>query len=393
MAVWQVLLLAAAMELPAAEVETLNGDKHAGSLATLSDTGVVLRKGETDVSVPLSDVLELRLLSNEIPDPATGARIAFLDGTRLTCGNVTVKNDKARLESPLCGTVEVPVARIASVRFGISTKTLDEMWEKLLTRESKTDLLVVKKEDANKDVVLDFLTGVAGDVGEKVNFLIDGDEIPVGREKVYGLIFHRRTMAAAKPAAQVALLGGDVLQVSEAVWDGTAFKMKLAAGGQATVAADKVLSLDFSAGKVRYLSQMEPRDMKYTPFFDDKITDYAYRRDRTYYGHPLKLAGKTYGRGLWIHSKTFLRYRIAGDYNRFKALMGIDDDVRPKGNVHVVISADGKVLHESDVKGSDAPVALDLDVSGVRDLDILVDFGTDIDIADHLDLIEARVVK
>jgi hypothetical protein len=48
---------------------------------------------------------------------------------------------------------------------------------------------------------------------------------------------------------------------------------------------------------------------------------------------------------------------------------------------------------ESDVRGSDPPQNLDLDVAGVRDLEILVDFGGDLDIADHLDLADAKVVK
>lgn len=75
--------------------------------------------------------------------------------------------------------------------------------------------------------------------------------------------------------------------------------------------------------------------------------------------------------------------------------MGIDASVASNGmgDVHVVISGDGKTLLEADVQGRHAPKPLDLDVTGVRDLEILVDFGGDLDIADHLDLAEARVIK
>ena len=61
--------------------------------------------------------------------------------------------------------------------------------------------------------------------------------------------------------------------------------------------------------------------------------------------------------------------------------------------MHVVISGDGNPLFEADVRGSDPPRELDLDVTDVRDLEILVDFGGDLDISDHLDLAEARVIK
>ena len=52
-----------------------------------------------------------------------------------------------------------------------------------------------------------------------------------------------------------------------------------------------------------------------------------------------------------------------------------------------------KVLFEADVRGADKPREIDLDVSKVRDLEILVDFGGDLDIADWLDLADARVTK
>jgi hypothetical protein len=150
------------------------------------------------------------------------------------------------------------------------------------------------------------------------------------------------------------------------------------------------VTLDFSLGKVRYLSQLEPREVKYTPFFDQVWT---YYRDRPRDGGMLRLGNKEYARGLWIHSRTLLKYRLNAEYRRFQAVMGIDQAVAPLGNVHVVISGDEKVLHQSDVRGTDPPLNLDLDIAGVRELEILVDFGGDLDIADHLDLADAKVIK
>jgi hypothetical protein len=278
------------------------------------------------------------------------------------------------------------------VRFGISTTRLDEAWAALLARESKNDLLVIKKED-----VLDFLAGVTGDVGsqagDKIGFLLEGDEVPVAREKVYGIIFHRRAPNLAKSVCEVRLTSGDVLEASRFTLDRGEFKFRLTAGPDLTLPAAQVAALDFSAGKIRYLSQLEPRDVKYVPFFD---IVYEYRRDRSLDGAQLSLAGKTYPRGLALHSKTTLRYRIAGEYAKFLAIAGIDDEVRRNGDysVRLVITGDNKPLFDAEVKTRDAPRPLDLDVTGVRDLEILVDFGADmLDICDHLDLADAKLVK
>ena len=62
--------------------------------------------------------------------------------------------------------------------------------------------------------------------------------------------------------------------------------------------------------------------------------------------------------------------------------------------VQLVISGDGKILFDGEIKGREPPRPLDLDVVGVRDLEILVDFGSDVsDIGDHLDLVDAKLIR
>jgi hypothetical protein len=409
MAVWQVVFVAAVLNFPAegaptAEIETLKGERHVGELLALDAAAAVLKTGEKTATVPLADILELRFPGSPPPEASTGARIVLLDGTRLTLSAFSVTDDQARCEISF-GSFTVPVARIAHVRFGISTTKLDEAWSVLLKRESKNDLLIVKKDD-----VLDFLAGATGNVGDKIGFLLDGDEVPVSRDKVYGIIFHRRLPNLPKPICEVRLGGGDALAITRFAWADGNLKVRLATGPDLVIPCSQLAALDFSAGKIVYLSQLEPRDVKYVPFFDTLL--YEYRRDRSLDGTPLTLAGKTYARGLALHSRTTLRYRIAGEYTRFQADVGVDDsithagkrgaefgaDVKPdeRGTpaiVRLVISGDGKPLFDSIVKGTDAPRTLDLDVTNVRDLEILVDFGNEVDISDHLDLAGAKLVK
>jgi hypothetical protein len=62
--------------------------------------------------------------------------------------------------------------------------------------------------------------------------------------------------------------------------------------------------------------------------------------------------------------------------------------------VRLVIRADENVVLEQTLTGEDEePLAVDVDLTGARRLSILVDFGDKTDIADHLDLCEARIIK
>ncbi len=120
---------------------------------------------------------------------------------------------------------------------------------------------------------------------------------------------------------------------------------------------------------------------------------YAPRQDRNFQSNPLQLAGKQYAKGLAIHSRTEVVYRLPGSFNRLKAVAGIDDSVRPQGNVRLVIRGDNNVLLDTPIAGTDAPKTIDLDLSGVRRLSILVDFGDRAGIGDHLDMCNARITK
>lgn len=395
MSVWSLLVLLAALPHPAVEIETLNGDRHAGELIELTDEAAILKRDQSTVTLPLASVVEIRFPAASPPVASTGPRVALIDGSRLTLSGFSVADDKARCETSY-GFFSLTVARVSHVRFGISTTKLDEAWAALLSRESKNDLLVVKKDD-----VLDFLSGEAGDVagkgdaGDKIGFLLDGDDVPVAREKVYGIIFHRRAPNLSKSVCQVRLTGGDVLSVAKFSWDSKELKARLVAGSDLVVPAALVAAIDFSVERIKYLSDLKPRDVQYVPFFD--IYLYEYRRDRSLDGTPLTLGGKSYARGLAIHSKATLKFRIGGEYTRFRAVAGIDDSVRGQNkneNVQLVISGDGKRLFDQEVKTTDAPRPIDLDVTGVRDLEILVDFGSDMrDVADHLDLADAKLLK
>jgi hypothetical protein len=373
---------------PPVELTTLTGRRVTGALVELSPEHASMKSHGKDVRIPLVEVLDLRTMRPKpaVPPDSRRPELTLTDGSRLYWTALRVGDRQISVETSQLGKFTVPLTAVSSVRFASLDRQVADAWKDLSARDVTQDMLVIAKGS-----VLDHLDGTVGTVdGTSIHFVLDGEERAAKREKVFGIVYARRNADASKPVCELSTTGGDLLKVQNVAWSASQLKIGLLGGAQLVVPAELVLSLDFSSGKVRYLSQLEPREVKYTPFFDQVWT---YCRDRPRDGGSLRLGNKEYARGLWIHSRTFLKYRLSGDYRRFQAVMGIDQAVAPLGNVHVVISGDGKTLLESDVRGSDPPQNLDLDVAGVRDLDILVDFGGDLDIADHLDLADAKVIK
>ena len=386
------LSLASAQEVT---VQTLSGESINGKLVSIADGQLAITAEAGAKQVAVDALVSIQFKSEKPAATASSlVQATLLDGTSFYASKLTIDGDSTSATSPVFGEVKFSRKQITNLRIAPEVKTLNERWTELTGRENQKDLLVIKKSDTD----LDFAPGVVGDIDDaNVKFLLGADELPIKRTRVYGLVFYRPDRPKNSPAAKVKLQAGDVLNVSAVSLKDGKFALKLLSGSDIELPATAVQSMDFSQGKIEYLSKLEPRDVAFTPFFDDDTERklFQFRRDQTMDGLPLKLGGKAYKRGLWIHSRTKLTYRIGTDFSRFEALMGIDENLENVhlGHVHVVISGDGKKLLEADVAGKDKPVSVNLDVSGVRDLEILVDFGRNAGICDHLDLVDARVIK
>ncbi len=108
---------------------------------------------------------------------------------------------------------------------------------------------------------------------------------------------------------------------------------------------------------------------------------------------PIMLDGVQYDRGLAIHSRTEMTYRLPEPFERFQALAGIDDRLRPRGNVLLKILGDDRLLYEATIAGTDSSQPIDVSLKGVKTLTIVADFGSDLDLGDHLILAEAKLLK
>ncbi|MDQ7906283.1 NPCBM/NEW2 domain-containing protein [Phytohabitans sp. ZYX-F-186] len=93
-------------------------------------------------------------------------------------------------------------------------------------------------------------------------------------------------------------------------------------------------------------------------------------------GSPISLLGQVYPTGLGVASPSTVRYYLGGACARLAATAGIDDAVRnvgPDGGTATFqVVGDGRVLFDSGVVTRDATARIDVDLTGVRLLDLVV---------------------
>jgi hypothetical protein len=386
---WLPLVLLSLLSAPPVEVVPLQGEPLLGEWRELNDARVTIGQGTKEVAVPLSDVLEIRLRSEPAKLDKPAAVVSLWDGTKLGVMRSQIVGQRLTVTSAMLGEWSAPRTDVASIRFSDRFDE-DEQWLKLVERVNKSDLLVIRKEQT-----LDFLDGVVVEVTENgIKFLLDGEEVTTRRDKVFGLIFAQRSNSAKPPAVRLELSNGDVIMAKSVSSAGAS--LVASAATAVKIPLPHLKRIDFSQGRLRYLTQDPPRDQKYTRGIQDGP---AFVVDRAFYAPELKPIGsRAYSRGLCIRPRTSLKYRLGGEYRRFQAVVGIDESVKDGGgDCDLQILGDGKPLLKLRVTARDAARPIDLNVEGVVTLEIIVDFGEDakshVDLGDNLDLADARLIK
>jgi hypothetical protein len=390
-----ILLTAAAPEI---EVLPLQGPSVTGNLIELTSEVVAIESAGQRVSFETGKLMAIAPKQKPAAAPPGPLALELVDGSTFTAQEFIVRDRKAQVNLGDKDTLDVPVRDIATVRFQAASETLSKEWTRILGLQSDTDLLVVRKADT-----LDYHKGLLGDItAATVNFDMDGDKVPLKRPNVFGLSYYHAG-GRELPAAICLVSDNAGGRWSVCRLEMSSDKLLLITTTDLVIERplERLTNLDFSRGKILYLSDLKPDTTRFTPYFGTEkevpaITGFfAPRQDQNLEGKPLQLDGKQYSKGLAVHSRTELVYRLPGKFSRLKATAGIDDAVRPNGNVRLVIRGDDKVLLEETVAGKTPATLLDidLDMTGVRRLGILVDFGEDMDVADHLDLCNARIIK
>ncbi len=109
-------------------------------------------------------------------------------------------------------------------------------------------------------------------------------------------------------------------------------------------------------------------------------------------GRTMAIRGSTYTKGLGVHANSDIRYDIAGQYKTFNSDIGIDNETGGNGSVIFQIWLDGKLAFDSGVvTGTDAVKQAAVDVTGARELRLVVNYAGGGNAYDHADWAGAKL--
>ena len=253
--------------------------------------------------------------------------------------------------------------------------------------ENDRDVLVLKSEDR--------MTGVVESIGPAVvAFSARVGSVDVERALIRGVAFSK-TLKPYVPRegvlAEIRLVDGSIVLGEIRVASRRSYALKSVLGLQWEVDVSDIEEIRFGGGKLTWVSDLAPTNSTVVPFFN---RSWPWRANRSVWGNVLTVGGRAYERGIGCHARTELTYELDGKYKLFIADVGIDDETRGAGSALVSVRGDNVTLAKpAEVTGGRAAVRIRVDVSGVRRLTLLVDFGKNQDIGDHVDWLNPRLIR
>lgn len=391
----QLLFLVALGSGDQVELSTLQREKWSGELIDLGPERLVLRSGEMRREIENAEVVHLRWPARA-REKKTATAVAELWNGDLLRGTFQVTGeDRFSIRT---GSGSVFDVRLDALRRIVFPKLAGGEDLALFPSGEGKDRLYPKKKGA----ILDFSNGtVEGFEGERVLFRgTRGNVEKFALTDLAALSLAPLDVPAEEKSllALLELVDGSRVTGKLTALRGEKVELQSTLIGACSIETREIVSIRFKNARFRYLSDLDPVLVQESnPFGADEPSLFPFQKDRSVGGRPLRVGGVEFFRGLGVHSRCVLTYVLPKDFRWFRASLGIDDEVLElpaRGSVIFRVLKDGKLAYESPiVRGGAAAIAMpDLDIAGVNELTLEVDFADDLHVADRADWLDPLLI-
>lgn len=358
---------------------------------------IELKEAAAARSIPIDDLAAIIWTNAGETDPIGAVGFHLLDDGYLSGdlarGESGDATEAVVAKTRLGSATKIPFAKLAAVRFhpvGTAPAAAELFRAALKDRLPAHDVLVSRGDAMGKPPRS--LRGTLIALDESTGSFRFGDRTRKFRvAKMYGVVLAVGVDAAPSYPATIEFTDGSRISGEVVSANGETVQLASSVGCDVEVALTDVARITLRSDRVVYVSDLTPT----TERVEGRLhRPWPVRRDRSVAGGPLSIGGRTFEKGLGVHSRTELTYDLDRAYQTFAATIGIDDSVGQRGSVVFRILGDGVERFASgDVAGWDEAESIIVDVRGVSALTLLVEYGEGLDLSDHADWADARLIK
>ena len=377
---------ASAQNLGKTDIQFVDGKSISAAIESVDDQGKVTGQG-VESGTLLQDILSIRT-GRSVNEDQSKLKILPAGGGQIFSSEVAIANEVVKFRG-LGGKMEVSLQSIRALVWSDSAAV-----KKAVLSPSKDNDQVVVQVPNGERVVDGILESVDA---EFVSVNYKGESRKIALSKIKAIVI--ADLGLKRPAGtEVAVKLDDGSQVSGAfkqMVDGKT-TVAIAGGSDVEFSASKVVQINVVSDRLLFLSDTDPIDVQERPLFALQL---SWQKDRTVEKNPLRLTSSNsnetieYKKGLGVQSYSQLAFANTREFNRFAATVGIDRETAGKGDCRMVVQGDGIELWSKRVKASDRSEKIEVDISGMKQIELIVYPGEGFDLGDHADWAEARFVK
>lgn len=348
-------------------LETAAGGMQHGTLAAVDADRIRLQTASGDRDFTIADVRTVANTGTTRQEPL-GVRLIGAEGWHLSGTDVAWSGTTVQLAHP-AGPITVPVTKVRTIIWDRSpagdVAAKDPAWLDSLPEELDSDVVVVAKGDG-----VQFVTCAIVDISAaSVTVTLDGETIPVKRERVVGIHWLRERAAPGRIAVRVA---GGSIGASRISWSPQALVVD-----EIEMPAAMLEAIDYSAGRTVRLATLPTERLVVEPFFGS-LAEIPGLAD-FFRPHVPMVRDAAPGRDLVIRPRTAAVWRIPDGSRSFSARVSGNAPESRGGSVVVIAVDDTEVFRgpvdHATAGGAHGTALGPFPLEGARRLSITVDYG------------------
>ncbi len=372
------------------EATRIDGSVITGEWLSVEEPGKIsLQAKDGREILSADDLISLRFIDAFAPTRShQWAVTVWCNNGSIIPADIIDGNDAVvHLKTPFAERVTVALKDIAAIQWNRHRARFGKLMQEHLAARSESKDTLIALRDGKARSLEGAIEAISSDGG---SFNFRTRILRFTPSNAVGLV-----LAAAgntRPAPAICVIddeyriAGDILRTSS-----DSISLRGVSDATISLSVPTIREIRFHSTRVVYLSDLKPTGQQHRSAFDIR---WPVRVDRAVSNRPMAMKGRSYAKGLGVHAHNEITYELDQAYQSFAATIGIDDFTRPAGHViFQVFGDDRELFNSSPITGRDEPRDVLVDLAGVRIIRLVVTQAQQLDIGDHADWANARLIK
>jgi len=405
MAVSPLIVVALLAALPQFDVQTTDGNVVSGTLTQLSSQSISIQLNDGDEKqFSVKQIIDLKPANPTGKIKKQDYAIYLANDQPFYSAVPGLTNRTIEATTSFGTSIELRKSSVQAVQFPLSdnagNEELQNQWNELLESNTSGDMIVLSRDGQliSQEVI------IHGISPQGVNIQLDDIQTTVDLSKLFGLIFFQRdSREYPSPICKIITSDTSEFSVKELAVKESQLVASLVTGESVSIPFEAIQKLDFAAGNILFLDQLQPYRITWTPAiestFSNELLSFVYTPKffQVPATKPIRLAFseelKSYNRGIRVHGGSELLYEIPKGFRLLQLVAGPAPENAGTCTAVFSVVGDQKRLHEQSFSIGSKPVELTIDVTGVRRLKLIIDAADGEDFGDVLHLCQPKLIK